>query len=299
MLHITVACTAQTRIWYPGDYEIWLGNKMNNRRTERGAFFPPFWKIDSHYIVVEFSKQIDLKEAEDIFIMAEGKYNLKLDGKLQFGMPQNFKLPAGKHSLNIKVWNQVTPPAIYVKGKSVNSDSSWNVTFEDKEWIDESGKTSGVSATVYMKAGSWNFNEAAMRPSEFALACETHLPALSTVCDKGILYDFGKETFGYLTLKQLKGKGYVYVYYGESSEEALDKAFCETLDKVYVEDGKATDISMNETREIYTDYTFDNSKAFRYVYIVAEDGVDMDGISMEYEYLPRNTEARSSVMMRR
>lgn len=22
-----------------GDYEIWLGNQMNNRRTERGAFF--------------------------------------------------------------------------------------------------------------------------------------------------------------------------------------------------------------------------------------------------------------------
>lgn len=30
---------AQTWIWYPGDYEIWLGNQMNNRRTERGAFF--------------------------------------------------------------------------------------------------------------------------------------------------------------------------------------------------------------------------------------------------------------------
>lgn len=29
---------AQTWIWYPGDYEIWLGNQMNNRRTERGAF---------------------------------------------------------------------------------------------------------------------------------------------------------------------------------------------------------------------------------------------------------------------
>lgn len=28
----------QTWIWYPGDYEIWLGNQMNNRRTERGAF---------------------------------------------------------------------------------------------------------------------------------------------------------------------------------------------------------------------------------------------------------------------
>ena len=32
---------AQTWIWYPGDYEIWLGNRMNNRRTER-VLFPPF-----------------------------------------------------------------------------------------------------------------------------------------------------------------------------------------------------------------------------------------------------------------
>lgn len=69
-----------------GDYEIWLGNRMNNRRTERGAFFPPFWKTDSHYVVVEFSKQLNLSEPEEIFIAAEGKYNVKLDGKLQFGM---------------------------------------------------------------------------------------------------------------------------------------------------------------------------------------------------------------------
>ena len=62
---------AQTWIWYPGDYEIWLGNQMNNRRTERGAFFPPFWKTDSHYVVVEFSKQLNLAEPEELFIAAK------------------------------------------------------------------------------------------------------------------------------------------------------------------------------------------------------------------------------------
>lgn len=138
-------CTfAQTWIWYPGDYEIWLGNRMNNRRTERGAFFPPFWKTDSHYVVVEFSKQLNLSEPEEIFIAAEGKYNVKLDGKLQFGMLETLLLPAGTHNLNIKVWNQSTPPAIYVKGKTVNSDATWRVTYEDKEWIDESGKASDI-----------------------------------------------------------------------------------------------------------------------------------------------------------
>ena len=106
------AASAQTWIWYPGDYEIWLGNRMNNNRTERGAFFPPFWKTDSHFVTVEFSKQLDLAQPEEIEIAAEGKYNVKFDGKLQFGMPDKFALPAGKHSLNIKVWNQSTPPSI-------------------------------------------------------------------------------------------------------------------------------------------------------------------------------------------
>jgi len=34
-----------TWIWYPGDYDIWLGNQVQNRRTQRGTFFPHFWKM--------------------------------------------------------------------------------------------------------------------------------------------------------------------------------------------------------------------------------------------------------------
>lgn len=93
-LSLASSTFAQTWIWYPGDYEIWLGNQMNNRRTERGAFFL-LLETDSHYVVVEFSKQLNLSEPEEIFIAAEGKYNVKLDGKLQFGMPETMLLPAG------------------------------------------------------------------------------------------------------------------------------------------------------------------------------------------------------------
>ena len=99
-LALSAAASAQTWIWYPGDYEIWLGNQMNNRRTERGAFFPPFWKTDSHYVVVEFSKKLDLAEPEEIFIAAEGKYNVKLDGKLQFAMPSTL---TEAHKLAVEV----------------------------------------------------------------------------------------------------------------------------------------------------------------------------------------------------
>lgn len=95
-------------IWYPGDFEVWLGNRFNNRRTERGAMFPPFWKQDSHWVTVEFSTTVRLDKAETIEIKCEGDFNMMLDGKLQFGMPESFTVPAGEHRLNFKVHNQAT-----------------------------------------------------------------------------------------------------------------------------------------------------------------------------------------------
>lgn len=277
---------AQTWIWYPGDYELWLGNKMNNRRTERGAFFPPFWKTDSHYAVVEFSKEVNLLEPEIIDIAVEGKFNVKINGKLQFGMPSSITLSAGKNKINIKVWNQTTPPAIYVSGKTVKSDSSWKVTFEDKEWIDESGKASDTSATEYMAAGSWHFDSKNDLPSKCKLPCklQNHVSFMSG--DEGIVYDFGKETFGYVVLKGVKGNGKVSIYYGESKEEALDKEYCETLDVLLFKDELVTDLSTNNVSERNDDYTLHGSKAFRYVYIVLESGVTLSDVAMNFEYLP-------------
>ena len=223
---ITLLSTAQTWIWYPGDYEIWLGNQMNNRRTERGAFFPHFWKMDSHYVLVEFSKKIDLTQAEEIEIAVEGTFNIKLDGKLQFGMPTKFTIPAGKHSLNIKVWNQATPAAIFVNGKTVKTDASWKVTYEDKEWIDESGKASDTSATIYMEAEGWNdFNSADKLPSKYKLEVTTQNAVKREKVVGGELIDFGKETFGYLQIKDLSGNGKVNFFYGESNERRPRELF--------------------------------------------------------------------------
>nr|WP_320037800.1 alpha-L-rhamnosidase C-terminal domain-containing protein [uncultured Bacteroides sp.] len=263
-----------TWIWYPGDYEIWLGNNMNNNRTERGAFFPPFWKMDSHYVLVEFSKKLNLFKPEEITIAVEGRYNVKLDGKLLFGAPKTLIIPEGKHSLNIKVHNQATVPAIYVSGKTIFSDQSWKVTYEDKEWIDESGKASDTSATTYMDAASWNFNDPTQLPSQFKLHTEPANAVSSTPQTQGVLVDFGKETFGYIKLEQLKGNGKVNIFYGESKEEAMSTGSCETLDRFEINNAEAKD------------YTVEGSKAFRYVYIVTDPGVSFAKASMLYESLP-------------
>lgn len=278
-----VKVSKATWIWYPGDFEIWLGNIMNSRRTERGAFFPPLWKMDSHYVCVEFSKQLDLANDETIYIEVEGRYNVKLDGQLQFGQPRQFTIPAGKHKLSLKVWNQATPPAIYVSGKTVWSDSSWLATNEDKEWIDETGKASDTSASVYMNAGHWNFNSPNMPPSKFHLPVTPQKAISIEDVNGGKLYDFGRETFGFVNLNSVKGNGQITIYYGESREEATDIDHCETLDKLQVEKGKLTDMAQNKA---ITDGTMLLNKAFRFVFVVPSDGVKIDKVSMLYEYLP-------------
>jgi hypothetical protein len=252
-----------TWIWYPGDFEVWLGNIFNNRRTERGAMFPPFWKQDSHWPTVVFATTVELAEDEAVVIAAEGQYNVAVDGKLQ----TSATIPKGRHHFSIKVWNQATPPALFVDGPTVKTNSSWQVTYEDKIWIDENGVAHGSG--IYVPAASWCFNSIDTPPSAYQLERREQRP----VSSEGGLYDFGRETFGYLKLKGLQGT--VHIYYGESREEALDKEHCETLDVL--------------ASPVCCDVMATNSKAFRYVFV--EKGADShyDEVLMDYEYVPFDT----------
>ena len=267
-----------TWIWYPGDFEIWLGNIFNNRRTERGAMFPPFWKQDSHYVTVEFSKAFTLDHEETITIAAEGQFNFAIDGKLQFPAKE-YTIPAGKHKLNIKVWNQATPPALFIDGNTIHTDATWLATYEDKLWIDENGVAHGSG--IYVPAASWNFNAIDTPPSSFHLERTELRPVSATVPEgdaSGTLYDFGRETFGYLKVNGLKGT--VRVYYGESREEALDRDHCETLDVL------TSDISHHPS--------YIASKAFRFVYIEKDGDATYTDVLMDYEYAPFDTQHSGS-----
>ena len=265
-----------TWIWYPGDFEIWLGNIFNNRRTERGAMFPPFWKQDSHYVTVEFSREFNLDREETITIACEGQFNLMLDGKLQFGQPKTFTVPQGKHKLNLKVWNQATPPALFIEGATIHTDSTWLATYEDKIWIDENGIAHGSG--IYVPAASWNFDNIDTPPSQYRLERSEQRPVCShSVTTNGTLYDFGKETFGYLKVKGLKGC--IHIYYGESAEEAMDKKHCETLD---ILTGGQSPCELCD------------SKAFRYVYIETEQDASYEEVLMDFEYAPMEKERSGS-----
>lgn len=269
-------------ITYPGDFEIWLGNIFNNRRTERGAMFPPFWRQYSHYVTVEFSTTVNLDDDEEVEILTEGQFNFMLDGKLQYGMPKTFTVPKGEHKLNFKVWNQSTPPALWVASThapyNIKTGATWKATVEDKIWIDENGVAHGSG--IYVPAAtSPFFTTKEQKPSQFKLPTTPMMPVLQEDMGKGRLFDFGKETMGMLVIDGAKDKGCINIYYGESREEALDKEHCETLDKVDSHD--------------FTPVILD-SKAYRYVYVEMESGVSVAesqlSVYMFYEYSEHDAE---------
>ena len=64
---------------------------------------------------------------------------------------------------------------------------------------------------------------------------------------------------------QPDGEGMLNIFYGESREEAQDKAYCETLDQLEVLPDAIIDLATNSLAERHDNYTMENSKAFRMI----------------------------------
>ncbi|GJI90491.1 alpha-L-rhamnosidase-related protein [Duganella hordei] len=253
-----------TWIWYPGDFEIWLSNQMQVKRVERDALFLPFWRLYSHQPQVNFTRRVDLAAAEEIAVTAEGQYSVAIDGGSVQGDQRLIRVPAGQHVINVQVFNQAAPPAIYVKGATVQSDAGWTVG-PTPQYQPPNG--------VPVHAASWNFDGPDQRPSDYRLAT-TELPAVALKRSAhATLVDFGRETVGFVKLKGLRGRGKVVLHYGKSLDEALAVDTGETLDS-YAVDGKGGD------------FVADRSRALRYVNVLTDEGITVADISLMYEYLP-------------
>ena len=277
LLIIGLQAAAQTWIWFPGDYENWLGNQMNNRRTERGIDIPVQWKLDSHEALIYFTKEINLEKPEEVEIYVEGpQYTISLDGERfkngnESGLTR-ISLPAGETELTVAVVNYATVPAIYVNGETVKSDNTWMTSPLEKERITVNMRHPDSPSGYNMNAGSGNLNDPSVKPSEFKLETTPLEYVESTKMEEGNLYDFGKETFGFVKFHKLSGNGSITIQYGETAEEALDSEHCETFYTFDIPEGQA-------------DFTVEHSNALRYVFIVS-DNAEYDDVSLMYEYAP-------------
>lgn len=257
---------AATWIWYPGDFEIRLHEKMSVKRTARGVMYPAYWRLDRHYSNIKFRYIYDLPEEEQITIHAEGTFSLYIDGRDNYRSGDSaITLPAGRHEINISVYHDMEAPALFIEGPNIRTDSSWEVTSYQNEWV---------------AVGNWTFDSPDNPPSHFRLSLTPQEPVSEELRDGYPLLDFGRESFGYLRFHNLTGSGTVRVYYGESIAEALSPDECVTLDRFDAHDAKE--------RGEEGIYTLEDGKAFRYVWIQSDPDVRWDSVSMLYEYVPVN-----------
>jgi hypothetical protein len=248
-----------TWIWSPGDFEIWLSNRMQLQRVERDVAWPPFWRLYNHQPQVNFIRQVDLAAPEDIDIAVEGIYNIAIDGQFVHGDQRRVLIPAGKHTLNLQVVNAASPPAVLVQGRTIRSDAYWSV-----------GPRPGAPTA---HAAHWNLTAPDSPPSRYRLPTR-EIPAVAlTRGDGTILVDFGRETTGFVKLKNVSGSGRVTLYYGESKEEALSEEGAETLDRFTLADH-------------HGDFIASTSRAMRYVNIRLDGALRVDDVALLYEYLP-------------
>ena len=284
----TCAAYAQASwIWYPGDFEIYLAQEVQERRLEWGGVTPVMWPQYHHYPLVSFSKVFTPKEDCEMTVRidGEGRWELwckpgeKAVGQYGCFHGESVTLPLkaanGRYEISFQVVNSKRLPAIYVTGPGLESDSSWSVEHSH-------------SGTWTAAATDYGMTDPKRPPSAFALPTRPKEPVSTRPSPHGgLLADFGGESFGYLKLRGVEGRGRVKVVYAESEKEALadgidNPAIGQRADLAdvweIVEVGKADEIRLAKSR------------AFRYVNVVPLDrGVRVKGLAMDDEYLPLET----------
>lgn len=239
-------------IWYYGDFEIYHSLKMQTRREEYDYMFPPFWHLDDCYHNVKFQKEVQIEKEEVIIVYAKGVGMVEINQRrCPFETYQ--KLTPGRYTITIYVTNPNGLPCAFVDGTSVNSDDTWSVSHYGKEWV-SAGCMESYSALED-------------DPLLFKFAYKEIKPVYVKMINDGVLYDFGKETFAKIIFG--KRKNNLHIFYGESSEEAID------LKDTYLR----TMIPAGDDHEEC------KCRAFRYLFFSGASQEEID-FKVYYEYLP-------------
>lgn len=245
-------------MWHWGDFEIHHTNIMSDRRQEFGADYPTSWHCDNPYPVVEFRREVVADKDSKITAYVCGKGYLNIDG-MRYPTGKAVDLTAGKHFIAVRVSNFSTLPAAFVENELFPSGEGWQCT--------------RMGAHSSEAAWRCSYDSPNVTPEIFPFEYKTLYPVSekNTENEKGragILYDFGKEMFGFIDIDGLSPEKQYGVFYGESREEAL--ADEEAIVFEYINGFPGTRL---------------RQRAFRYIFISGAEA-DKINISAEYEYLP-------------
>ena len=251
-------------IWYPGEAENKILNDVGGRRYLRNIPQYPVWQSFGVYPSVKFGREFVLTEPDNLEIYASGGFSAELDfpGNFVPCTDNRLYLDKGRHSLTLHVWNtDGKVPCVYVRGKELVSDGMWQTSLLDG---------------VFVPVGTDGFFDADISPNEYALPVRRENYVKKEEFGSFTLYDFGKESFGFIVAEGANGSGKCLLYFGESKEEALDFDECELTDELNFAEGQS------KTRI---------ARAYRYVAVTKSDGAQYKDICQLFEYKPHENRA--------
>ncbi len=237
-------------IWSYGDWEIYHTNLVNSRRQEFGTDYPCFWHMSDIAHNVMFYGEILAESDGYLKLWLKGQGHILVD-EIRFPSGECIPISEGSHSLKICVVNLPGLPAAYIESDVCGTDGSWYTL---------DGACSRIPVG-YEKA----YVSADADPEVFPFSYVGILPAARDAYNNGVLFDFGKELFGYLLISGCLSQEKLHVSYGESKEEALDIS-----NALLFEDVTGS-----------TEYRL-RQRAFRYIYIT---GSPMVQVQADYEFL--------------
>lgn len=248
-------------IWHPGSFELYHSSLLHNRRTTvkntedgktKSVYYYPMWRVDSPQLNSILEKTVFLERDEEIEFYANTETALLIVGEMALNPGERAVIKAGEHKLCLQGFKKDGFPAYYIKGDTIKTDRTWVVGGDDEK----KGRHAGYSDY---------YTDPTDNPEIFKFEYKKCLPVSKNEVDGGTLFDFGKETFGKVSLEKLPG-GEIFVSLGESCEEALDT--------------KNTTIGLNASGKSYTS---PEAVALRYVYAPGVIGCEA---SVSFEYLP-------------
>lgn len=239
-------------IWYPGEFEVYHNAQVHTRREDHGIAYPAMWMLPATYPRVNFEKRFTTGTAHSVCVYSHSYGMALLDGR-RYALNQPFDLPAGAHTLEVRLSDSAGLPAIFVDDPDCGTDESWRV--------------SNGSANFLAAACEPAYTKKTDDPAVFAFCYSDIYPCRQEEAAGGRLYDFGVETFGPVTLSGLAKEDVVRVCYGESREEALD------WEQAFIRQR----LSGSEEYRL-------PARAFRYLWV--ETDAAAYTLQAQYEYLP-------------
>ena len=111
-------------IWYPGDFELRHSLKLHARRQERDYYRLAIWPVYDCWHSVRFFRRAELTAPEGLTVLARGKGNVGVDGKL-YPFGKEIPLSAGTHEIVVEVFREDGLPCLYVEKGSLSGTEGW------------------------------------------------------------------------------------------------------------------------------------------------------------------------------